>query len=352
LSESVPPARRKRILDGAWVLGGRAVLVLLEDGEWGVWDIEGAGPPSASNKSLFTGQNNICGIQGGALTRFSLRGFIAPPATQALKTQQAESQDMQSAKLAPMTPHTRKVRSDGLFRGSVSRNSSMTLSGSFAHGCISVTEYRQANVSTAMPTNESILLSLGNTNLAIPSLLSMWRAESTSKGSLDNSGNIRPYPFTALHLGGEQQRSIAALSEPSNASASPLLGPGAAKMADVLISTDSRLIMLVSPISASQISSAPAHQATGTAAGRTDADQILLTQGDLDIDGMDRILDSMTNGNRRGPAHPAKRVDFDVDEDGDVGMGTPTPKNHGRLARAGATPGATRSGRTRRELFT
>jgi hypothetical protein len=352
-SESVSSTRRKRVLDAAWVLGGRAILVLLEDGEWGVWDVEGAGPPSASNKNLFRGQDSVCGIQGGALTRFSLNGFIALPADEAPKTQQAEAKDTKSGRLAPMTPQTRKLRSDGLFRGNTSMDSSTAVPSPFIQGCIRVTEHQTANLSTtATPISESILLSLGNTNLWIPSLLALWRAESTGRGSLESSGTLRPTPFTAIQLGGEQQRSIAALRRPSNTTPTALFGPKSGRQTDVLVSTDNRLIMLVSPISETQ-ASAPTSQGAGDASARTDTDQLLLTQGDLDIDGMDRILDGMTNGNSQALARPSKSVGFDVDDDGDVvGMGTPTPKTNGRLARAGATPGPTRSGRARRELFT
>jgi hypothetical protein len=35
-------ARRKKILSAAWVLSGRGVIVLLEDGQWGVWDTAGS----------------------------------------------------------------------------------------------------------------------------------------------------------------------------------------------------------------------------------------------------------------------------------------------------------------------
>lgn len=346
-SEGSSDSRRKRIVDAAWVLGGRAVFVLLEDGEWGVWDIEGAGPPSASNKNLFEGQDNVTGIQGGALTRFSLAGFITPPADEAPKTHQAEPKNTKSGRLAPMTPQTRKIRSAGLFRGSASSNPSTGTPSRFSHGCIHVTEHQMANSSTAgTPVNESILLSHGNINLSIPSLLALWRAESTGKGSLDSSGTVRPTPFTAMQLGGEQQRSIAALPQSSNANHSTLFGSKSGRLADVIISTNNRLIILVSPISEPQLS-APASQGANDASARTDTDQLLLTQGDLDIDGVDRILDRMTNGNRHALARPSKSVGFDLDDDGDVGMGTPTPKNAGRLARAGATPG-----RTRRALFT
>jgi hypothetical protein len=352
-SESVPSARRKRILDAAWVLGGRAVLALLEDGEWGVWDIEGAGPPSTPNQNLFRGQENVCGIQGGAWTRFSFKGFVTSPADETPRLQQAEAKDVKSGRLAPMTPHTRKVRSDGLFHGSASGILSVATPSRFTQGCISVTEHRTANpLSTATPVNESILLSLGNTNLSIPSLLSLWRAESNGKGSLDSSGILRPSPFTALQLGGEQQRSIAALPQPSNTSPSPPFGPRRGRPTDVLISTDNRLIMLVSPISEPLVST-PVSQGTDLVSVNVDTDQLLLSKGDLDIDGMDRILDGMSNRNSKATGRPGKSVEFELDDAGDmVDMGTPTPKNNGRLARAGATPGATRSGRIRRELFT
>jgi hypothetical protein len=347
-SDSVSMARRKRVLDATWVLGGRAVLVLLEDGEWGVWDVEGAGPPSASNRNLFRGQDNVCGIQGGALTRFSLKGFITSPVDGAPKTQQAELKDTKSGRLAPMTPHTRKVRSDGLFRGSASRNLSTATPSRFTQGFIRVTEHQTPNLSTtAGPVRESILLSLGNINLSIPSLLALWRAESSGKGSLDSSGTVRLTSFSALQLGGEQQRSVAALPQLPDTTPIAPFGPRSGRLMDVLISTDNRLIMLVSPISEPQ-PSALVSQGVDVASARTDTDQLLLTQGELDIDGVDRILDSMTSGNGQALARPGKSVEFDLDDDGDVvGMGTPTPKNTGRLARAGATPG-----RTRRELFT
>jgi hypothetical protein len=347
--ESVPSAQRKRILDAAWVLGGRAVLVLLEDGEWGVWDIEGAGPPSTLNQNPFRGHDNISGIQGGAWTRFSFKSFVTPLADETSRLQQAETKDVKSGKLAPMTPHTRKVRSDGLFRGSASGTASAATPSRFTQGCISVTEHRTANPLSA--TNESILLSLGNTNLSIPSLLSLWRTESTGKGSLDNSGTLRPSPFTALQLGGEQQRSIAALPQPSDTIPSAPFGLRSGRLTDVLISTDNRLIMLVSPISEPLVSAPVSHE-TGLVSANADTDQLLLRHGDLDIDGMDRILDRMTNGKSIAIGRPGKSVEFELDNDEDmVDMGTPTPKNNGLLARAGATPGATRSGRIRAELF-
>lgn len=33
--------RRKKVLDCGWCTGGRGIIVLCEDGEWGIWDLEG-----------------------------------------------------------------------------------------------------------------------------------------------------------------------------------------------------------------------------------------------------------------------------------------------------------------------
>ena len=275
--ESASLTRRKHVLDAAWVLGGRAVLVLLEGGEWGVWDIEGAGPTPSAARNLLKGQDNISGIQGGALTKFTLRGMITPPAEEFPKTQQSDKGDPKTGRLAPMTPHTRKVRSDGLFRGASFGSIPPNTNGTFTQGSICVTEHaptRPSVSSTVM--NESILLCYGNTNLVIPSLLSLWRAETTGKGSLDTTGVVRPSSFSALQLGGQQQRSIAALPHPAKPGSGEAFGLSDDKAPNVLITTEHRLIMLVTPISGlpHTSSKSPAVQKTSAT---DNVDQLLLT---------------------------------------------------------------------------
>ncbi|KAL5594314.1 hypothetical protein BROUX41_001256 [Berkeleyomyces rouxiae] len=62
---------RKSIVDAAWIAYGRAVLVLLADGTWGIWDVDGVSPKSSS----LLGKNKS-GIVGGGITQFSVSGQI------------------------------------------------------------------------------------------------------------------------------------------------------------------------------------------------------------------------------------------------------------------------------------
>ncbi|KUI56386.1 Nucleoporin NUP37 [Cytospora mali] len=66
---------RKPIVGANWISHGRSILTLLADGQWGIWDVEGAGPlGNDGSNSLFGKQNT--GIRGAALTAFSASGFL------------------------------------------------------------------------------------------------------------------------------------------------------------------------------------------------------------------------------------------------------------------------------------
>lgn len=354
--------RRKRILDSCWVLGGSAILVLLEDGEWGVWDLEGAGPSSSTtSQTLLRGQSSVSGIQGGALTRFAFGGMISSPRHGATKTPQNETENERSGQLAPMTPHTRKLRSDGLFRGSGLAAAKPLPPCDYVHGSIYVTEHLSPSSSSSSisSADESILLNHGVSNAAISSLLSLWRSETSSKGTFDSLTTIRPFPLATPQLGGEQQRSIAELPRPSTARSNNLFGTRRDTTPDVLITTEHRLIMLVAPISEPP-DTASETRPTAEFAARTKGlgvssqhdDQLLLRPGDLDIDGMDRLLDSMTNGQSKAVDGFGKSVGFSFGQDGDVSMGTPTPKvKTGGSARSRGTPRQSRRDDARDRLF-
>ena len=343
------------MLDASWVLGGRAVLALLEDGEWGIWDIEGAGPSTtATSQRLFKGQGGVSGIQGGALTRFALRSSVPIPGQEASKAQQSDPDNIRSGRLAPMTPHTRKLRSDGLFRGGDAGSLSNATLGGFVHGSICVTEHSQStSQSSSTATDELILLGFGNTIIWIPSLLSFWRAEMSGKGSFDSSTALRPSLIPALQLGGERQARIDSLPRTLRAASNGPVGVRSEETLDVLISTEHRLIALVSalsePASTLQEPQIPGKTALNLLPKN---DQVLLGQGDLDVDGMDRILDGMSNRPDKALNGFDKSVGFDLDDDGDLGMGTPTPTNIERPKQSRTTPrtGATRS--SGRRVFT
>lgn len=70
---------RKPIVGANWISHGRAILALLADGQWGIWDVEGAGPFGNGNgngesTSLFGKQNTA--IRGAALTAFNTSGQL------------------------------------------------------------------------------------------------------------------------------------------------------------------------------------------------------------------------------------------------------------------------------------
>lgn len=65
---------RKPVVGAEWMAHGRAVLVLLADGQWGIWDIDNANPTTASSAGLFTKANS--GLRGSAITQFSVSGYL------------------------------------------------------------------------------------------------------------------------------------------------------------------------------------------------------------------------------------------------------------------------------------
>lgn len=72
---TVSPCSRKPIVGAQWISHGRAILVLLADGQWGIWDVEGAGPlNNDAGGSMFSKQNT--GLRGAALTAFCASGHL------------------------------------------------------------------------------------------------------------------------------------------------------------------------------------------------------------------------------------------------------------------------------------
>ncbi|KAI4595733.1 hypothetical protein KJ359_006724 [Pestalotiopsis sp. 9143b] len=96
-----PTASRKAILAASWIAHGRAVLVLLGDGQWGIWDIDGVSP---QGPALFGKPGS--GIKGAALTSFSVSGHIE--GTSPLRSFGNQRASGASSDFVPMTPHTRR----------------------------------------------------------------------------------------------------------------------------------------------------------------------------------------------------------------------------------------------------
>ncbi|CAN8105422.1 unnamed protein product [Discula destructiva] len=66
---------RKPIVGADWISNGRAILTLLADGQWGIWDIEGAGPLGNGESNRLFGKHSE-GVRGAALTAFNASGQL------------------------------------------------------------------------------------------------------------------------------------------------------------------------------------------------------------------------------------------------------------------------------------
>lgn len=264
--------RRKTIIDAEWVLGGRAVMVLLVDGEWGVWDIEGAGP--GSTKGPLHRQSSVQGVTGGSLTAYAVSGRImAPPSN-------TQSEAEQRPRFAPMTPSTKRVREDTLLKGS------MTAASPSLRGQISV---HQINSSQEALPDESILLRHGRQSAVIPSLLSLWRNAVRATGTFDASNRCRVTPFQDVNLMGENFQAIAHLLAPARRSRA-----AERQTFDVLVAAEHQIMILAPRLKESEEDTAVSKDVKQESTVETD--QMMLRRGELDVEGMGRLLNGMASG--------------------------------------------------------
>ncbi|KAI1493805.1 hypothetical protein F5X96DRAFT_119250 [Biscogniauxia mediterranea] len=151
---------RKPILGAAWIAHGRAILVLLGDGQWGIWDIDGVSPqgPALLAKSG-------SGIRGDALTEFNVSGYVE--GTSPLRNPVSQRAPIGNAEFVPLTPHSRR---DALaIAGGPERLASVK-------GGITVTPLLASTTTTA---DESVTLWIGGADhvFVIPGVLKFWDAQ-------------------------------------------------------------------------------------------------------------------------------------------------------------------------------
>lgn len=226
--------RRKTIVDASWVLSGRAVMVLLADGEWGVWDVEGAGP--SSEPGPLVGQSSIRGVSGGSLTEFAVSGrIVGGPQSNNKSHYTSAVVPEQRTKFAPMTPSTRRVREDIFFRGAQNPTAPSL------HGEISVV---QTNSSRAALQDESILIRHGDQIATIPSLISLWKSTVKLSGTIEASNRSRVSTLGAVSLLGERLTGVAHLP-----AATRVERDGDKQEYDILITAEHRLIILAPKLS-------------------------------------------------------------------------------------------------------
>ena len=266
---------RKVILDAQWILGGRAILALLQDGEWGVWDVSA------------TAQNNK------SVGEFVLHGFLGSAAATAAPAESSK-QRKGSSKLAPMTPNTRKTKSQNFFSGAPKAP------GAVAKGGICVV----GNDAVTGQTDESVMLWYDGEVYTIPNVQQFWQrslnVSSSGVGSLYAPG-LSHIPDVNL-----MNENITSISQFSVKFSSSGLGQMNTPR-DFLVSAEHRFIIHQAtrpPVSSKGLFERTA--AAVTAAVPSDRDQRMLDAGELDVGGMDRMLDSMANGG----AARTRRVGF------------------------------------------
>jgi hypothetical protein len=258
----IPPvlAVRKPILDAAWASDGHHVLALLADGEWGIWDVDRSGPSPPSDPSAF-----------------SIRGFVFTENSRSGGGSSSPKRNGRST-LAPMTPNTRRTKEEALFQG-VSTNFSVP-----TRGGVSVASFPST---TGGVSEDSVILWYGFEAFRIPNLGKFWSR--TASGNADGGALPAPglTPLQGLALHGEAITSVNQLE-------TTIRETRLAIPRDVLISTDHRLIIAVNttqPLGRDLNAAFAKEQAEEVEARRTD--QALLARGELDLGGMDRLLEDM-----------------------------------------------------------
>ena len=284
--------KRKQILDAQWVLGGKAVVALLTDGEWGVWDLENAGPKAKGISD--------CAPPGGSSLAFTISGWIGSfPASKSLfKTTGGRKDDQ--ARLAPMTPGTRRTRQQALFSGS----STAVIPQAYgpSGGGLSVSAIH--SLANRKVDDDTLLVWYRESITVIPSLLTYWQNKRKESGNLFGAGvKGLAEDYNNIDLGGEVRNnvSIFPVRYRRNETADrvdPL---------KILITGEHRLVivapLLEPPVPASVVPLQTHSRPT---------DQHLLVRGELDMDGMDRILSNMPNGaggSHRNGVTPLREVD-------------------------------------------
>lgn len=264
---------RKPILDAQWCLCGKAILVLLADGEWGVWDLKHTGPRARRGAEITPG------ITGSLLTVFAISGWINPSRTVKSALRKTLTLDEGSRGLAPMTPSTRKLRQENLFAETVTPSNILT------HGGISVTPTN--NISDQEAADEAVLLWREDGIIIFPSLLTYWQEKVKGGGTLFGT-------HTRAHLRclgttfpqGEVRQEVSLFPESYQPRAkSALPAPH-----NILITGERSLIIMAPPSQERRLQD-PLEQLE-TASSR---DQHLLASGELDINGMERILAGMSD---------------------------------------------------------
>jgi hypothetical protein len=264
------------ILCARWVMNGHAIIVLTVEGEWGIWNISASGSK---------------GISGASPTPFTISGRVGTVATSTAPKSSNERPEVRS-QLAPMTPSTRKIRQEALFLGKTDAVSK--------RGGISI-KITSGSI-TAGEGDESLVIWHGDNVINLPSLRTHWQNKFKGPGSVfTTSANGHVREITPVSLHGELRVAVSAFPTDESSSIS------SSKQLDVLVVGERSLVIL-----AASLAPKDTYSKGLTPPQRQTSDKSYLSQGLLDIDSIDRMLDHMEGSALR--------------------QGSPTPKDKKRVA--------------------
>ncbi|KAI9771440.1 MAG: hypothetical protein M1840_002060 [Geoglossum simile] len=313
---------RKTIADAQWVNGGRGIIALMTDGEWGIWDIEGLGPGSRRS-DILGGEIGRQRVQGGANTKWSLSGRIdksfANPARRAPEDLGGSSGKTTYMNFTPMTPSTRKSQQEALFGGS---NRLGVISG-YSRGGISVLSTPRPGSSN--PDGDLVIIWFEDTVIKIPNLWAYWEAQLKNEipgssgnpfsSSLEGPSQTRPTKLENVNLRREKCCGVAhfPVNPIKGALPSKIIGhrTEANKIArslhgefqgEILVTGEHRLIIL------SGIKRTAEPETLPPALGQ--ADERLSATTNLDVNGIDDVLDRMEDIDKKRGLMGKRKVGF------------------------------------------
>ena len=288
-------SRIRAVVDARWVLGGKAITVLTSEGDWGIWDISLRG-----NARMIPGSNP---------TPFAISGRVGSSIKSNAGAKASAPSIEPKSQLAPMTPGTRKARQETLFGGQDNTTSN--------RGGISIKYIRNSPLSGE--GDESMTIWHDTNVFTIPSLRAHWQMKFVKGGgggyfNSAAAGQIRNLP--SVDLGGELR--VAVSTFPNDDSFSTQTS----KQLEVLVAGERSLTILAPPPPAGDetmtTSLAPVQASTRVQQQPRESiqphvsDQMLLDHGELDVQGLDRIM-------------------MDMDGAAPVGIWSPTPTEKRRI---------------------
>lgn len=295
--------RRKLLLAAEWAMDGRCIVVLLGDGSWGLWDLEGVGPDIPN--TLAARPAHTSPITGGGVTFFTLFGSLLSqqPGRQVSESKSGPSHPTSSASnLAPMTPNTRKTKQTNLFseasappRLSFGRSSEPV---TVPLGGISSTPTITANGTLAY---DSLLFWYRGSVCVIPNVMLYW-ARALNASAPESRSSVQGPDAIQLQVsaGGEAITSV--IHMPPSYPISSVAQQQRIHH-NILIAAEHRYILYSPPKpSHSARVSLPQRGVERKDGGRALADLQLLSRGELDIGGLDRMLDQMGDASHEGAA--------------------------------------------------